>query len=116
MAFVGSAACVECHADAFDAWSGSHHDRAMQVASDETVLGDFDDASFASFPVVTRFFRRGGKFVVHTEGPAGAMGDFEVKYTFGVEPLQQYLVEFPGGRVQSLTIAWDTERKRWFDL
>jgi hypothetical protein len=56
-AFAGSAACVECHADAFEAWSGSHHDRAMQVANDETVLGDFDDASFPSFPVVTRLSR-----------------------------------------------------------
>ncbi len=116
VAFVGSAACTECHADAFEAWSGSHHDRAMQVASEETVLGDFDDASFASFPVVTRFFRRDGKFFVHTEGSDGAMRNFEVRYTFGVEPLQQYLVELPGGRVQSLTLAWDTERKRWFDL
>jgi predicted CXXCH cytochrome family protein len=44
------------------------------------------------------------------------MADFEVKYTFGVYPLQQYLIEFPGGRVQCLTIAWDTEERRWFHL
>jgi tetratricopeptide (TPR) repeat protein len=44
------------------------------------------------------------------------MGDFEVAYAFGVRPLQQYLVRFPGGRLQTLSIAWDTERKRWFSL
>ena len=49
-------------------------------------------------------------------GPDGELADFEITYTFGVEPLQQYLVEFPGGRLQCLTIAWDTERGRWFHL
>jgi predicted CXXCH cytochrome family protein len=114
--FVTSQACRECHAEQFAQWRGSHHDRAMQPATAETVLGDFDDASFGQFPVLTRFFRRGDGYWVNTEGPEGEPADFEVKYTFGVEPLQQYLVEFPGGRLQSLTVAWDTQRQRWFSL
>ena len=88
----------------------------MQVAADETVLGDFRDASFARGSEVSRFFKRGDKFFVRTEGADGKPADFEIKYTFGVSPLQQYLVEFPGGRLQSLTIAWDTGKKRWFSL
>ena len=44
------------------------------------------------------------------------MADFEIRYTFGIDPLQQYLIELPGGRLQPLTIAWDTNRKRWFHL
>lgn len=28
------------------AWQGSQHDRAMQIAGDRTVLGDFADARF----------------------------------------------------------------------
>jgi tetratricopeptide (TPR) repeat protein len=44
------------------------------------------------------------------------MREFEIRYTFGIEPLQQYLVPFPGGRLQALPIAWDTERARWFTL
>ena len=39
-------------------------------------------------------FRRDGKFMINTEGPDGEMADFEIKYVFGVEPLQQYMVEF----------------------
>jgi predicted CXXCH cytochrome family protein len=88
----------------------------MQPATAETVLGDFADALFAQFPVMTRFFERDGRFFVNTEGPDGANADFEVKYTFGVYPLQQYLIEFPGERLQCLTIAWDTREKRWFSL
>jgi hypothetical protein len=85
-------------------------------ASDATVLGDFNDASFTRAGVTTRFFRRDGKFFVNTEGPDGKLADFAVSYTFGVDPLQQYLIELPHGKIQSFTIAWDVQHKRWFDL
>jgi Flp pilus assembly protein TadD len=54
--------------------------------------------------------------MAHAEGPDGEMRDFEVTYTFGVAPLQQYLVPFPGGRLQALSAAWDTREKRWFHV
>ncbi len=66
--------------------------------------------------VTTRFFKRGDKFIVRTDGPDGKLSDFEVSYTFGVAPLQQYLIALPGGRLQPLQIAWDSERRRWFHL
>ncbi|MBW2398412.1 MAG: tetratricopeptide repeat protein [Deltaproteobacteria bacterium] len=114
--FVGSAECARCHAEQHAKWLDSHHDRAMEPATEATVLGDFDDARFGSFPILTRFFERDGGYWVHTEGPDGELGDFRVKYTFGVDPLQQYLIEFPSGRLQILTIAWDIRKQRWFDL
>jgi predicted CXXCH cytochrome family protein len=114
--FADPATCASCHPSAQAAWQGSHHDRAIEVASEESVLGDFDDSVFEHFGATTRFHRVDGQYRVETIGPDGAPGDFEVVYTFGVEPLQQYLLRFPDGRLQSLTIAWDTERKRWFSL
>ena len=114
--FVGREQCVDCHQDAYDSWVGSDHDNAMAVATDSTVLGNFNDASFEDGDVTARFYRKDGKFYVHTQGPGGEPGDFEVLYTFGVSPLQQYLVPFPGGRLQALTIAWNTVRGEWFYL
>ena len=114
--FVGRGACIECHTEAYEQWLGSDHDNAMDVASEETVRGDFDDAEFAHAGVTSRFYRKDDGFFVLTEGPGGEMGEFEIRYTFGIEPLQQYLVPFPGGRLQALPIAWDTERERWFTL
>ena len=38
--FVGSAECRDCHNPEFDAWEGSHHDLAMDVATEDTVLKD----------------------------------------------------------------------------
>ena len=114
--FVGREQCIDCHTDAYESWLGSHHDDAMDYANEETVLGDFDDAEFEYGGVTSRFYRRDGKYFVHTEGPGGEMTEFEILYTFGVEPLQQYLIPFPGGRLQALSTAWDTEKERWFFL
>jgi predicted CXXCH cytochrome family protein len=116
VAFVDDRSCARCHETQYREWTGSHHDLAMQRADEKTVLGNFDDAKITYFGVTTRFFKRDGKFFVETEGPDGKPADFEIRYTFGVDPLQQYLIEFPGGRLQSLTLAWDTVRKRWFSL
>ena len=69
----------------------------MQHASEESVLGDFNDATFSHFDQTTRFFRKDGQFLVNTEGPDGKAADFQIQYTFGVKPLQQYLIEFPAG-------------------
>jgi tetratricopeptide (TPR) repeat protein len=114
--FVGVEQCIDCHTEAYESWLGSHHDDAMDFANEQTVLGDFDDAEFEYGGVTSRFYRRDGKYFVHTEGPGGEMTEFEIQYTFGVEPLQQYLVPFPGGRLQALSTAWDVEKERWFFL
>ncbi|TWU29371.1 Tetratricopeptide repeat protein [Bythopirellula polymerisocia] len=112
--YVGQASCIRCHQDQQRSWQGSDHDRAMEVASEESVLGDFNDSEFTRHGITTRFFRRDGKYMVNTEGHDGEMHDFEIKYTFGVSPLQQYMVEFPDGRLQVLTISWDTRKNEWF--
>jgi predicted CXXCH cytochrome family protein len=119
--FVGVASCAGCHVAETQAWRGSQHDQAMQEATPATVLGDFTGASFAKDGVTSRFYRRGDRFYVETDGPDGALQEYPVDYTFGVYPLQQYLVAFPGGRWQALPLAWDARPKeqggqRWFHL
>ncbi len=119
--FVGAAVCAECHKGQADLWRGSHHAQAMREATEATVLGDFAGASFDYFGTKTTFSREGGKFRVHTDGPDGALHGYDVAYTFGVYPLQQYLIAMPGGRLQALGAAWDARPKdkggqRWFHL
>ncbi|HKN28209.1 MAG TPA: hypothetical protein VJY34_10115 [Roseiarcus sp.] len=121
LAYVGSETCSGCHQSESRLWSESHHKLAMDHATETSVLGDFSGASFDHYGVRSRFFRRDGKFLVETDGPDGKLAEFEIKYTFGVYPLQQYLIEFPDGRLQALSIAWDSRPKdkggqRWFHL
>ena len=119
--YVGRDSCVSCHQPQHDLFVGSHHDLAMDLATEETVRADFADQTLEHFGITTKFFRDGQKFMVNTEGPDGKMADFEIKYVFGYEPLQQYMVELKPavkegaiGQVQVLRVAWDTEKKKWF--
>lgn len=119
--YVGAQICAECHPQEASRWRGSDHDRAMTEAGDQTVLGDFNDTTFTAHGLTSRFFRRDGRFWVETQGPTGAPETYPIRYTFGWRPLQQYLIEFPGGRLQSLGIAWDSRARadggqRWFAL
>jgi len=120
-AFIGSAACQGCHTEEHALWRGSHHDLAMRVPNNKTVLGNFNNASFTYNGIATRFFRRADKFIVNTEGEDGKLTDFEVAYVFGVYPLQQYLLPLSRGRLQALSIAWDARPaadggQRWYHL
>jgi len=119
--FVGSQSCGGCHPAQLARWQTSHHARAMQPASDASVLGDFTTRALMDSGANVRFFRHDGRFVFSTEGAEGRVHDFEIAYTFGVDPLQQYLVPFPGGRMQATGFAWDSRAEanggqRWFDL
>lgn len=119
--FVGSASCRDCHELETELWTGSHHDLAMDVANETTVLADFDGTSLEHLGETFRFRRDGGRFLVDTAGADGEPATFEVSHVFGVDPLQQYLITFPDGRLQALAAAWDTRPadeggQRWFHL
>ena len=119
--YVGEQICSSCHQQQSSQWKGSHHEMAMQPANKDTVLADFNKTSLTHDGVTSHFFKRADDYVVNTAGPDGKLHDYKIKYTFGVYPLQQYLVEFPGGRLQALDVAWDSRSKeqggqRWFRL
>lgn len=114
--YVGSAACAGCHAAQHEAWLGSHHQQAMSAPSPATVVGDFDGAVLRHGAGLTEFSKADGRYAIRTAGPAGEMASFEVRYTFGVEPLQQYLLPMEGGRLQASNVAWDAVQGRWFHL
>ncbi len=119
--YVGTTTCAGCHAEQHEVWRTSQHEQAMAEATPERVLGNFSDVTVAHGGRETRFFRRGAEFWVQTDGADGAPADFQVRYTFGVDPLQQYLIAMPDGRIQALSVAWDSRPataggQRWFHL
>jgi predicted CXXCH cytochrome family protein len=93
----------------------------MQLPAPAQVRGDFDGAKLSRQGVDSRFERRGDAFFVTTDGADGEPAEFPVRYVFGVEPLQQYLLETPAGKLQALSLAWDTRPaqaggQRWFHV
>src|SRR5690554_2572375 len=119
--FTGSRSCAGCHVSQHRAWQHSQHAHAMAHATVDSVLADFDDTHFDYAGIRSRFRQQGDQFFVTTDGPDGKLTEYEVLYTFGVDPLQQYLVDLGAGRIQALSIAWDTRPvsaggERWFHL
>ncbi|MFC2115766.1 tetratricopeptide repeat protein [Bacteroidota bacterium] len=119
--YIGRESCKECHKREYDLFQGSDHDLAMDHATEETVLGNFNNHIIDHLGIQTRFFTQNGQFMVNTEGAKGELRDFKISYVFGIRPLQQYLVEFPGGAFQMLPFCWDTRSEedggqRWFHI
>ena len=112
--YVGSSACASCHATQAQAWQTSDHMRAMMLPDSASVLGDFDNASFTHFGDTYRFVEgdstgQTGKISVIARRGASAQADtLAVEWVFGYDPLQQVLLPGNRGRLQALTVAWDT--------
>ncbi|MNS63448.1 cellulose synthase subunit BcsC [compost metagenome] len=113
--YTGDQSCKNCHKNEHKEWTESHHFMSMLTPSEKTVKGDFNNTTFTTDGITSRFFKRGNKYFINTEGDDGKNHDYEVKYTFGFTPLQQYLVEFPGGRMQVPRVSWDCKQKKWFN-
>ncbi|REG92212.1 tetratricopeptide repeat protein [Flavobacterium aquicola] len=113
--YAGDQSCKECHKGEHKEWTKSHHFMSMLPPSEKTVKGNFDNITHTADGVTSRFFKKGNKYFINTEGEDGKNHDYEVKYTFGFTPLQQYLVEFPGGRLQVPRVSWDSKQKKWFN-
>ena len=119
--YVGQQSCAGCHPVQTVAWQQSHHAQSMLPAKHDTVLGNFQNTSFTVEGVSSTFFTRGNGFFVRIVGNKGSVEEFPIAYTFGVYPLQQYLVPFPDGRLQVLGVAWDSRPlaeggQHWFSL
>ena len=119
--YIGAKNCRACHEKEFGEWTQSDHHKAMEPATAETVLGDFNDVDFEHFKHRWHFFKKGEEFYVNAEDENGKRQDYKIDYTFGFYPLQQYLIPFPGGRYQALQVCWDSRPKeeggqRWYHL
>ncbi len=120
-AYVGVEVCQGCHADEYQRWRKSDHQKAMQNADPKSVLGDFSDITVNFHGIKSHFYRDGDRFYVDTSDDDGESKTFKVRYTFGYFPLQQYLIETDNGHIQALNVAWDSRDKgeggqRWFHL
>lgn len=113
---VGSDACKSCHADNHRSFARTFHGRMTREATDETVLGDFDDAALV-YGGVEATMTRGpaGEFRVTVEGPGFARRTADVVRTVGSHRYQQYLARHEDLFVR-LPVAWDPRENRWFHM
>jgi tetratricopeptide (TPR) repeat protein len=119
--YIGANQCADCHQVEFRDWKSSDHFRAMAVADTGSIKGDFENVSVNFIGIESRFFKRDNLFFVTTTNREHKQETFQIKFTFGHYPLQQYLIETEIGHIQAFNIAWDSRAgeqggQRWFHL
>ena len=85
--YIGSAACADCHQQAYASWQGSHHQLAMAEPSVDTVIGDFANQQITVAGVTTKFLQKNSGYSVVTDGPDNKLTEYSIRYTFGISPL-----------------------------
>lgn len=112
--------CIDCHQKAVSDWEKSDHAKAMASATTNNVLGDFSGSTVSHFSQTATFYKKGDKFLIDfSQGDIS--NTYEVSYTFGHYPLQEYLIEFNNGRYQVFPFAWDSRPsvdggQRWYPI
>lgn len=113
--YAGSETCKKCHAEAYEKWLRSNHGQAERAVSKTE-----DYPAFAAAETSTQ----GTKPFVDADGLAKFLAEgldrkphnFEAVRVIGNDPLRQFLVPAPGGRLQANDLAWDPHKKQWFDV
>ncbi|MBI4327770.1 MAG: ammonia-forming cytochrome c nitrite reductase subunit c552, partial [Chloroflexi bacterium] len=115
--YAGSPSCRDCHLEAFNHWTNSHHalaERPLDPALDRQA---FDPPRFFHHGSQTSEARLWeGNFQVLAVGVDQARRAFLVERVVGIEPLRQFLVPAAGGRFQVTEVAYDPGRDDWFDI
>lgn len=117
--YLSSHACRECHPRNHETWLASYHRRMTQVASPETVIGNFDDQRVAYDGSTYHLHRRGDQFWVEMDNPDRGPGIPErierpIVMTTGSHHMQVYWYPIGHSRVLGqLPIFYLKPEKKW---
>lgn len=116
--YAGSASCKECHEAAYAGWKDSNHGLAEREYRE-----DMDKKAFASRRTLTHGERRSETFLdadglakILTRGTDKQRREYPVVRVIGNDPLRQFLIAAPGGRLQTCDVSYDPHKDEWFDV
>jgi len=116
--YAGSQTCKECHAEAHAAWQNSHHgmaERNYDAAMDGEAFEPKRTLKHGKQESET-FLDADGLAKVLTLGKEGERRAYPVVRIIGHDPLRQFLIPAPGGRLQTCDVSWDPNKKELFDV
>ena len=115
--YLGSTGCKNCHEEEYQLWAQSHHALAERAPGTEVDEKCFPTASDVQFGATGGFVRkRGASYELVRDTSKTNQDVFQIERLIGVSPLRQFLVAFPGGRLQALDTAYDCVSNQWFSV
>jgi tetratricopeptide (TPR) repeat protein len=115
--YVGSASCLECHAEAYHKWAGSHHAEAERLLQTNRDCAAFDPAREFTHGTQKTFVQwQIGQALIAGFGPSHRWQTNVVARVIGEDPLRQFLLPFSGGRYQVQEASYDPRSNQWFNV
>jgi len=112
--YAGSSSCRECHEKFYQLWSTSMHGLAMRpytaVLAKEKLTPHQGDISIGK----DRYHADINEGVVIETGPKGKK-KYPIEHVLGGKNVYYFLTPFKNGRLQTLPVAYDVNKKVWFD-
>ena len=112
--FAGSVSCRECHEKFYQLWSTSFHGLAMQPYTPEFARAKLTPQQ--NDVVIGKFKYRAdmNEGVVIETGPKEKK-KYPIEHVLGGKNVYYFLTPFTKGRLQTLPVAYDVNKKEWFD-
>jgi tetratricopeptide (TPR) repeat protein len=116
-AYAGSESCRPCHEEAYHLWEHSNHGLAERPPAPALDRAAFEPArSFKHGSQETSVRLDGTNCLVTCLGLSGTNETHAVVRVIGNDPLRQFLVAAPGGRLQTLEASYDPRSNQWFNV
>ncbi|MCJ7641663.1 MAG: HEAT repeat domain-containing protein, partial [Desulfobacterales bacterium] len=112
--YAGSASCRECHERFYQLWSTSMHGLAMQPYSPEFARARLTPQKHDAAIGRVRYRADISEGVV-METSAQGKKKYKIVHVLGGKNVYYFLTPFKKGRLQTLPVAYDVNKKEWFD-
>ncbi|HET7317832.1 MAG TPA: tetratricopeptide repeat protein [Nitrospirota bacterium] len=113
--YAGSSSCRECHEKFYTLWSSSMHGLAMQPYTSEFAKARLTHPRRDVVIGKLKYRADLDKGVVIETGPKGKK-TYPIKHVLGGKNVCYFLTLLPKGRLQTLPVAYDLNKKEWFDM
>ena len=114
--YAGSQSCRECHEEFYRLWSTSRHGLAMQPYTAEfagkELIPQVNDIRIGEFTY--RADLSGATGWVLEKGAKGEK-KYRIEQVMGGKNVYYFLTPMERGRLQTLPVAYDVQKKEWFD-
>jgi hypothetical protein len=112
----GSKSCRECHEDFYTLWAPSHHGLAMQPYTDEYAQKNLTgQKSFIEIQKIRYKAEVGSGQGWVIEKTDGEEKKLKIVHVLGGKNVYYFLTPIDRGRLQTLPVAYDVNKKEWFD-
>jgi tetratricopeptide (TPR) repeat protein len=116
--YAGSESCRKCHTAEFEKWHTSNHGLAERPVTKEQDFKAFRPKQTLAHgkDVSEAFVDKDELAKIITLGIDNKHHAFPVVRVIGNDPLRQFLIPAPGGRMQTCDVTLDPHKNEWFDV